>query len=97
VPFSSAESSIVELVVIMANKYRIRPGGPHFEIIDRDGERVCACRTEEEAKLEIAVCLNDDVMWESARQLIEISVDTFMKTRNVDSRTAHYWIREAAD
>jgi hypothetical protein len=81
----------------MADEYHIRQVGIHFEIIDRDGERIGACRTEREAKLQIEVCMNDDVMWESAKELIKISVESFMKTRNVDSRTAHYWIREAAD
>jgi hypothetical protein len=95
--FSSAEKRTVKLVVTMANEYRIKPDGPQFLIIDQAGETVGAYKTEREAKNEIDVCMSDDQMWESARLLVKNSVDSFMKMRNVDSRTAHYWIREAAD
>jgi len=80
----------------MANLYRIRPDGQRFLIIDQAGERVGAYMTEREAKHQIHVCLGDDIMWESARLLVKNSVDEFMKMRNVDSRTAQHWIREAA-
>jgi hypothetical protein len=97
VPLSPAEKITVLVVVTMANEYRMRPDGPHFLIIDHAGERVGAYRTEREAKHEMDVCLSDDIMWESARLLVRNSVDAFMKMRNVDSRTAQCWIREAAD
>jgi hypothetical protein len=97
VPFSSAEKSTLLAVVTMANEYRIRPDGPQFLIIDQNGETVGAYKTEREAKNGIDVFLSDDIMWESARLLVKNSVDEFMKMRNVDSRTAQHWIREAAD
>ena len=81
----------------MANEYRIKPEGPQLLIIDQTGEMVGVFKTEREAKSEIDVCMSDDLMWDSARQLVKISVDSFMKMRNVDSRTARHWIREAAD
>ena len=81
----------------MANEYRIKPDGPQFLIIDQTGETVGMYKTEAEAKSEIDICITEDVMWDLARMLVKISVDSFMKMRNVDSRTAHYWIREAAD
>ena len=81
----------------MANEYRITPHGPQFLIIDQTGETVGVYKTEREAKDEIDLCISDDVMWKSARLPVKMSVDSFMKMRNVDSRTAHYWIREAAD
>jgi len=36
-------------------------------------------------------------MWKSARLLVQAAVSAFMNVRHVDSRTAQYWIREAAD
>jgi hypothetical protein len=97
VQFSPAEKSILLTVVTMANEYRIRPDGLQFLVIDQAGERVGAYRTEREAKHQIDVCLSEDIMLESARLLVKNSVDSFMKMRNVDSRTAQHWIREAAD
>ena len=81
----------------MAGEYRIRPVGSQFEIIDDAGERVAAFKTEREAEHEIDVLVSDDAMWESARLLVEVAVNALMNTRRVDSRTARYWIREAAD
>jgi hypothetical protein len=81
----------------MAAEYRIRPVGARFEIIDDAGDRVGTYNTRRKAKKEIDVCVSNDLMWESARMLVKISVNAFMNMRNVDSRTARYWIREAAD
>jgi hypothetical protein len=85
------------LVVTMADEYRIKPDGPQFLIIDQTGETVGAYNTEREAENEIVIRMSDDAMWDSARLLIKMSADSFMKMRNVDSRTAQYWLREAAD
>lgn len=81
----------------MADEYRIRPVGSQFEIIDDAGERVAAFNTEREAEHEINVLVSDDVMWDSARLLVEVAVNALMNMRHVDSGTARYWIREAAD
>jgi hypothetical protein len=81
----------------MADEYRIRPVGARFEIIDHAGERVGTYSTRRKALEEIDVCVSNDLMWESARMLVKISVNAFMNMRDVDSRTARYWIREAAD
>jgi hypothetical protein len=81
----------------MADEYRIRPVGSQFEIIDDAGERVAAFKTEREAEHEIDVFVSDDVMWKSARLLVQAAISAFMNMRHVDSRTAQYWIREAAD
>jgi hypothetical protein len=91
------KKSTLLLVVTMANEYRIKPNGLRFLIIDQTGETVGVYKTEREAKSEIVICVRNDKMWDSARLLVQISVDSLMKMRNVDSRTAHYWIREAAD
>jgi hypothetical protein len=81
----------------MADEYRIRPVGSQFEIIDDAGDRVGAFQTEREAKHEVDVFVSEDVMWKSARLLVRAAVSAFMNMRHVDSRTAQYWIREAAD
>jgi hypothetical protein len=97
VQFSPTEKSTLSLVVTMANEYRIKPLGPQFLIIDQTGERVGVYQTEREAENGIVIRISDDLMWDSARLLVKMSVDSLMKMRNVDSRTAQYWIREAAD
>jgi hypothetical protein len=78
-------------------EYRIRLVGSQFEIIDGAGDRVGAFQTEREAKHEVEVFLSDDIMWKSAKMLVQAAVSAFMKMRQVDSRTAQFWIREAAD
>jgi hypothetical protein len=93
---SQTKKRTLPLVVTMAN-HRIKPSGPRFLIIDQTGETVGVCKTEREAKSEIDVCKINDAMWDSARLLVKISVESLMKMRNVDSRATHYWIREAAD
>jgi hypothetical protein len=81
----------------MADEYRIRPVGAKFEIIDHAGDTVGTYNTRRKAKQQLDTCVTNDLMWESARMLVKISVNAFMNMRNVDSRTARYWIREAAD
>jgi hypothetical protein len=95
--FPAEESTLLLVVVAMANEYRIMPEGPQFLIIDQTGETVGVYKTERQAKDGIAACMSDDAMWDSARLLVKNSVDSFMKLQNVDSRTAQHWIREAAD
>jgi hypothetical protein len=84
-------------VVNMANAYRIKPDGPQFLIIDQTGETVGAYKTEQEAEYEIDVCMSEDAMWESAKLLVKIAIAAHMKKHGVGSKTAQYWIREAAD
>jgi hypothetical protein len=81
----------------MADEYRIRPVGTKFEIIDQAGDTVGTYKSKRKAKQQVDVCVTNDLMWQSARMLIKISINAFMKMRNVDNRTARYWIREAAD
>jgi hypothetical protein len=81
----------------MADEYRIRPVGAKFEIIDQAGDTVGTYKSKRKAKQQVDICLTNDLMWQSARMLVKISVNAFMNMRNVDNRTARYWIREAAD
>jgi hypothetical protein len=39
----------------------------------------------------------DDLMLETARSLVEKAVDTFILKHRMERRSAHDWIRDAAD
>ena len=52
--------------------------------------------TQQEALREIAAFEQDDLMLETARSLVMSAVDVLVQTHNIDRRTAHDWIREAA-
>ena len=79
----------------MANKYRSAHDGSDFVVNYDVGVTVGAYETEQEAKLEIEVCAQDDFMLETARSLVGASVDAHMQLHNVDRQAAHDWIREA--
>jgi hypothetical protein len=81
----------------MHNTYRIRRDGAKFLIIDDTGETVSVHKGSREANKKIAVYTKDDSMWESARLLVGIAVNAYMKMQGVDKQTAHHWIRDAAD
>ena len=80
----------------MENKYRIAHDGSDFVVNYDAGVTVGAYETEQEAKLEIEVCAHDDFMLETARSLVRAAIDAFMRLHNMDRRSAHGWIREAA-
>jgi hypothetical protein len=88
---------IFPLEVVMAAEYRIRPVGAKLQIIDQAGETVGTYKSKRKAKQQTDAFVASDLMWQSARMLVRISVNTFMNLRRVDRRTAQYWIREAAD
>jgi hypothetical protein len=68
-----------------------------FLVTDDGGEIVDVCNTAQDAKRKIADCKKNDSMWETARLLVKRAVKAHMKMHGLDRRTAHYWIREAAD
>ena len=61
------------------------------------GVTVGVCNTEQEAQLTVEDCERDDLMLETARSLVERAVDAFILTHCMDRRSAHDWIRDAAD
>jgi hypothetical protein len=81
----------------MADKYRITSHGPSFIINHSFGMTVGVCSTQQEALSEIEAFEQDDLMLESARSLVEKAVDAFILMHRMDRRSAHDWIREAAD
>jgi hypothetical protein len=75
------------------NEYRIEPSGAAFIVIDPWGEKlVDVFPTEDAAKQNIERCKREDETYETAQQLVDISVKTLMQMHSVDRETANYWI-----
>jgi hypothetical protein len=51
--------------------------------------------TEEAAQKDIERCQREDALYETARQLVEISEDVLMQKFGVDRKTAEYWVSSA--
>ena len=81
----------------MADTYRISPHGPEFMVIHNAGVTVGVYNTEQEAQLTVEDCERDDSMLQTARSLVNVAVEAHMRLHHTDRRTAHDWIREAAD
>jgi len=81
----------------MADTYRITSHGPNFIINHSAGMTVGVYSTQQEALREIEAFEQDDLMLETARSLVEKAVDAFILMHRMDRRSAHDWIREAAD
>jgi AmiR/NasT family two-component response regulator len=80
----------------MANKYRMTPHGSAFIVNHMAGNTIGAYKTKREAKQNIEDCKRDDLMLESARDLVGKATDALMRMRHIDRQEAHDWIREAA-
>jgi uncharacterized protein YcgI (DUF1989 family) len=77
----------------MSNEYRIESAGDAFRVIDPWGEQlVDFFPTEEAAKQDIERCKKEDALYETARQLVEISEEVLMQKFGVDRKTAQYWV-----
>jgi hypothetical protein len=81
----------------MADNYRIRRNGSEFMVSDDCGTTVGVYGTKQEAQQIIEVCEHDDFMFKTAKGFVQKAVYAFMRKHRVDRRTAHDWIREAAD
>ena len=81
----------------MADAYRITPYGPEFMVSQNAGVTVGVYNTQHQALREIEECERDDFMLETARSLVNDAVDALVRMRHIDRRTAHGWIKEAAD
>jgi hypothetical protein len=81
----------------MNTEYRIEPFGSQFAVIDDAGKLVDTYPTEAAAKQDIARCEQEDAMYETAKQLVDMAVNTLMQMFGVDRETASYWIRSASD
>jgi hypothetical protein len=75
--------------------YRIEPAGTQFAVIDPWGEQVGTYHTEEVAQQDIERCKSEDLLYDTAGQLVDLSVKTLMKMHGIDRQTALYWIRSA--
>ena len=81
----------------MADTYRITLQGPEFMVNQNTGVTVGVYSTQQEALREIEACKRDDFMLQTARSLVNNAVDALVRMRHIDRRTAHGWIKEAAD
>jgi len=82
----------------MSNEYRIEPAGIAFRVIDPWGEQlVDLFPTEEAAKQDIERCKKEDAMYETAKQLVHIAIETHMQKFGVDRETARHWVCSAID
>jgi len=81
----------------MADKYRMAPQGSAFIVNENAGVTVGVYNTALEAQQRLQDCERDDLMFEAARRLVEKAVDAFILMHRMDRRSAHNWIREAAD
>jgi hypothetical protein len=81
----------------MADKYRMTPQGSAFIVNENAGVTVGVYNTKQEAQVTMEDCKRDDFMLQTARSLVDVAVETHMRLHHTDRRTAHDWIREAAD
>jgi hypothetical protein len=81
----------------MADKYRMTLHGSEFIVNHYAGGTVGVYKTKHEAKQNIEDCQRDDLMLKTARRLLNVAVGTLMQMHHIDRRTAHVWIKEAAD
>jgi hypothetical protein len=81
----------------MKNEYRIEPAGSQFTVIDPWCEQVNTYLTEEAAQEDIERGKKEDLMYETAKQLVDTAVNTHMQMFGVDRETASYWIRSASE
>jgi hypothetical protein len=79
----------------MADKYRMMPQGSAFVVNENAGATVGVYDTKLEAQQSMKDCERDDLMFETARSLVEKAVDAFILVHRIDRRSAHDWIREA--
>ena len=79
----------------MADKYRMTPQGSAFVVNENAGATVGVYNTKLEAQQSMKDCERDDLMFETARNLVEKAVDAFILVHRIDRRSAHDWIREA--
>ena len=80
----------------MSNEYRVEPAGNAFVVIDPWGERlVDVFPTEDAAQKDIERCKEEDAMFETAEQLVDIAIKAHMQRFGVDRETSSYWIHSA--
>lgn len=82
----------------MNTSYRIEPAGTGFVVIDPWGEHlVDTYPTEDAAQQDIERCKAEDSMYDTAGQLVDLSIKMLMKMHGIDRQTALYWIRSATE
>jgi hypothetical protein len=82
----------------MTSTYHIKASGNAFIVIDPWGEQlVDVFPTEDAAKRDIERCKSEDLLYDTAGQLVDLATKTLMKMHSIDRQTALYWIRSATE
>ena len=80
----------------MNTDYQIKRAGRQFKVVDPWGEQlVDLFLTKEAAQKDIERCKREDALYETARQLVEISEEVLVQKFGVDRETAQYWVCSA--
>lgn len=77
--------------------YSIKAVDGVFLVVDNNGERVSTCPTEDAARLEIADCERNDMLWRDATAFVQAAVESMMKAHGLDCEEATRWITDAAE
>jgi hypothetical protein len=76
--------------------YQIKCAGNAFIVVDPCGEQlVDVFPTKEAAQKGTERCKREDALYETARQLVEISDEVLMQKFGIDRMTAQYWVSSA--
>jgi hypothetical protein len=80
----------------MDNEYRIKSSQDGFLVLDPWGEYLVEIfPTEEAAKHAIAACVEEDRVWETAKILIDVAIQTLMTKHDLDGDTARRLMKDA--
>jgi hypothetical protein len=90
------EYSLLQVTAVSTN-YHIEVSGKQFAVIDEAGEQVGVYSTEAAAQQDIERCKSEDLLYDTAQQLVDLAVKTLMKMHSIDRQTALYWIRSATE
>jgi hypothetical protein len=76
--------------------YQIKRAGKQFRVLDPWGEYlVDMFPTRKAAQQDIARCKKEDAMYETAKQLVDIAIETHAQKFGVDRETAERWVHDA--
>jgi hypothetical protein len=79
------------------SEYRVETHGTEFVVIDHTGVAIGVYPTEDAAKQDIERCQREDVMWESAKLLVDRAIKVHMQIHDVNRETARYWVVSAIE
>lgn len=76
--------------------YQIKRAGRQFKVLDPWGEYlVDLFPTREAAEKDIERCKREDLLYETAKQLVDIAIEAHAQKFGIDRETAERWIHDA--